>query len=308
MDISNTKDRIDIDENTIHALKKEDFFRPDENMHIQMSNEFPDYIGVWHKHEYIEVVYVISGEARHDIVGKTYNVKKGDLFIVNKNTPHVFYCDGDSKEPFVAYDLMFTPEFFDSSISGYHSLEVLNNSFVFHSLFGNYQASPPFFNISGSEYTAFGDLFSKIYLEYEREERGYREIIRAYLIELIITIFRLNELRDKSTGKKRNQQIVAFVVDYISDNFKSKISISDLAQMVYLSPDHLGRIFRDLTGSTISDTIQKTRIKHVCHLLTSTDKSVVDIANSCGFDDMKFFYKVFKKHVGVLPNHYRNNA
>ena len=52
----------------ICVLTKEHFFRPNENMHIQMSDEFPDYIGIWHKHEYIEVVYIISGAAIHEII------------------------------------------------------------------------------------------------------------------------------------------------------------------------------------------------------------------------------------------------
>jgi len=295
-----------IDEN-ICILTKENFFRPNENMHIQMSDEFPDYIGRWHKHEYIEVVYVISGTATHEIGGKTYSVKRGDLFIVNMNTPHVFYLDENSKETFVAYDLMFTPEFFDSSISGYHSLEVLNNSFMFHSLFSEREEMPPFFSVSGSEYTLFGELFNKIYLEHKRGEKGYREIIRAYLIELIITIFRLDEIKIKTKGNLRNRQIVNFVQGYISENFKAKISVNELAQTVYLNPDYLGRIFRSETGTTISDTIQKVRVENVCSLLASTHKSISEIAQMSGFDDMKFFYKVFKKHMGILPGEYRKH-
>jgi len=293
--------------NMMYVLTKEHFFRPDENIHIQMSNEFPDYIGVWHKHEYIEVVYVISGRAVHEIDGNIYNVKQGDLFIVNMNTPHVFHIEESEKEPFVAYDLMFTPEFFDSSMSGYHSLEVLNNSFMFHSLFVNRKEMPPFFRVSGSEYTAFGELFNKIYLEHKRGDIGYREIIRAYLIELIITIFRLDEMKIKNKGKLRDSQIVNFIICYISENFSTKISVSNLAQTVYLNADYLGRIFKSHTGCTISTMIQKVRVEHACNMLQSTEKSIAEISVSCGFEDKKFFYTVFKKHMGVLPGEYRKS-
>lgn len=289
--------------NKICVLTKEDFFRPDENMHIQMSNEFPDYIEVWHKHEYIEVVYVISGRATHEIGGKIYDVKRGDLFIVNMNTPHVFNVDEKEKEQFVAYDLMFTPEFFDSSISGYHSLEVLNNSFMFHSLFASKVS--PFFSVSESECTAFGELFNKIYLEHRGKKKGYIEIIRAYLIELIITIFRLNETSVNKSANMRNKQIVNFIVNFINENYMSPLSVSELSRMVYLSSDYLGRIFRTHTGCTISDMIQKVRIEHACNVLASTDASIANVLNSCGFEDKKFFYKVFKKHMGVLPGEYR---
>lgn len=300
------KDCIENCDGDICVLKKEDFFKPNENIHIQMSNEFPDYIGKWHKHKYIEVVYVISGRATHRLVEKTYDVSRGDLFIVNMNTPHVFECFGEDAEPFVAYDLMFTPEFFDSAISGYNSLEALGNSFVFHSLFSCEEVTP-YFNISGKEYTVFGDLFNKIYLEHKGEKKGYREIIRAYLIELIITIFRLNESANKNEGKKKNRQIASFVINYVKENFKSKISLTDLAKTVYLTPDHLGRIFRETTGMTIGNMIQKVRLDNACSLLANTDKSIAEIASLSGFNDMKFFYKVFKQTIGSLPSEYREN-
>lgn len=296
-----------MESNKICVLTKENFFRPNENIHIQMSDEFPDYIGKWHKHEYIEVVYVISGTAMHKIGEKTYNVKKGDLFIINMNTPHVFYLDEKSEGTFVAYDLMFTPEFFDSSMSGYHSLEVLNNSFMFHSLFSGRGEMPPYFSISGSEYRNFGELFNKIYLEHKRGEIGYREIIRAYLIELIITIFRLDEMKIKNKGKLRDKQIVNFIISYISENFSSKISVSNLARTVYLNSDYLGRIFKSYMGCTISAMIQKVRIEHACNMLRSTEKSIAEVSVLCGFEDKKFFYTVFKKHMGILPGEYRKH-
>ena len=291
------------------VLKKENFFKDGENVHIQKSSNHPDYIGIVHSHEYIEVIYVLSGRAIHEIDGKKYNVKRGDLFIVNINTPHVFYIDKTFEEPFVAYDLMFTPEFFDSAMGGYHPLEALNNSFMFHSLFSERQDFPPFFSITGSQYNAFGELFNKIYLEQKTCKKGWREIIRAYLLELIITIYRLDEEKVKSVGNNeiRTRQIINFITDYINENYYQKLSVSELAKTVYLNPDYLGRIFKKQTGLSISETIQKVRIERACNLLATTDKTISNIAFLCGFEDMKFFYNVFKKRMGILPSKYRKN-
>lgn len=289
----------------ITVLTKEHFFRPNENMHIQRSDEFPDYIGIWHKHEYIEIVYVISGHAVHKIGDKVYQVKRGDLFIVNKNTPHSFCVEKTSGEPFVAYDLMFTSEFFDSSMSGYQPLETLKNSFMFHSLFAGRTQIPPFFSVTGKEYTQFGEIFNKIYLEHRGREKGYSEIIRAYLLQLIITIFRLDEKKTNIPQNTRSQRIVYFIIDYINENYQSPISVSELSKKVYLHADYLGRLFRRFTGTTITAMIQKVRIENACNLLTTTDQSISEIAFSCGFEDSKFFYTVFKKFMGVSPGVYR---
>ncbi len=55
----------------------------------------------------------------------------------------------------------------------------------------------------------------------------------------------------------------------------------------------------------VSGMIQKVRVDHACRMLSDTKRTISDISHSCGFDDIKFFYKVFKKQIGVLPGEYR---
>lgn len=295
-------------QNDIRVLTKQDFFMSDTNFHIQMSNEFPDYIGIVHKHKFIEVVYIISGTAVHEIQGKTYPAKRGDLFIINMGTSHAFHCQPELSEPFVAYDLKFTPEFFDQSVTGYHALEDLSSSFMFYSLFHEQEDFSPYLSVSGSSYTMFGELFNKIYLEHRAQEKGYIEIIRAYLVELIITIFRIVEASANNAGASQKKHLISYVNDYINKNYSRHISIQELADKVYMNRDYLGRIFRESTGVTISTMIQKVRIERTCCLLSTTDRTVTDIAAACGFDDMKFFYKTFKKFMGILPGEYRKRT
>lgn len=298
---------MNVSKENIDVLTKENFFRENENVHIQLSDEYPDYIGVWHTHDYIEVVYVISGSAIHEIDGKRYQAQRGDLFIVNMHTPHVFYLDENSEEPFSCYDLMFTPEFFDESLTGYKALESLNRSYVFYSLFSEHREIAPFYSVTGRDITMFGELFNKIYLEHRTQEKGYTEIIRAYLLQLIITIFRIDSKENDASTKNKNNRVVSYIIDYINANYGTHISVNKLAKEVFLHPDYLGRVFRDATGMTISTMIQKVRIEKACYFLSTTDWNIADIAHKCGFDDAKFFYTVFKKRMGTLPGEYRKN-
>lgn len=292
-------------ETPVQVVAKEKFFRSNENVHIQLSQEFPDYIGIVHKHEFIEMVYILSGTAKHCVDGEYLPVKRGDLFIINAGTPHAFIVEPEETKNFVAYDLMFTPAFFDQSAAGNDGIEVLNGSFMFYSLFSGRQERQPYFSVSGSTYTVFGELFNKIYMEHRGREKGYQEIIRAYLLQLIIMIFRMDDASGRQTDKNRNHRAVEYVLGYIKTNFDKHISIQELADKVYLSRDYLGRCFRDATGLTISAMIQKIRVEQACYLLSATNRTVADIAASCGFEDMKFFYAVFKKQMGLLPGEYR---
>ncbi len=283
------------------------FFSPGENFHIQISTDFPDYVGILHRHEYIEVVYVISGTATHMIEDKTYKVKRGDLYIINVNTAHMFCDSKKNQEPLVVYDLMFTPEFFDKALTGSRTIEELDGSYMFRSLFQGRAGTDASFGVSGSLYTMFSELFNRIYHEYRNQDKGYMEIIRAYLLQVVITAIRMDEASANGSTAFNKKQAVKSVIDYIEEHFYTHISVQDLADKVFLNPDYLGRIFKEITGETISTRIQKVRIRHACQMLQATQRTVADIASACGFSDTKFFYSVFKKHMGMLPGDFRRN-
>lgn len=296
-------------EKDILVLRQKDLFREGEPIRIQMSSEFPDYIGRLHKHKFIEVVYILSGTAVHEVEGEARKVGKGDLFIINTDTPHIFKPVDDPSDPFLSYDLLFTPEFFDASLVGERSIESLNDSYVFYSLFGGGEnRKTPYFSVSGKSYTAFGELFHRIYLEYCGREKGYMEIIRGYMIQLIVTIFRLNEVSVGERSLRKTSRPVKFVLEYIRRNYSRRISTSDLAEKVYFNADYLARIFKEYTGCSITETVQRVRVENVCKLLSTTEKTILEIASECGFEDMKFFYKVFKKQMGILPGDYRRQT
>lgn len=280
------------------------FFRPGECFHIQMSTEFPDYMGIPHSHEYIEIVYVISGTAVHWLQDASYPVKRGDLCIVNVNTVHMFCPDPASAEPLVVYDLMVTPEFFDQSLAGGRTLEDLGGSYLFRSL-PKGQGADTGFGVSENLYSKFSELFSRMYDEYHRRAIGYTEIIRAYLLQVVITAIRMNTETETRGGAFSREKLVKRVMDHMEACFQQPITLRELADTVHLSPDYLGRIFRETTGQTVSTYLQKLRLHKACQLLVTTRRTVADIASACGFGDAKNFYCIFKKHLGMPPGSYR---
>ena len=294
--------------NGIPVFTEQSFLRPEDKVYIHMSSEYPDFVGVLHSHEYIEIVYILSGSAKHVVGDSCVTAQKGDLFIINPDVPHAFYGNTDSKETFCAYDLMFVPDFIDVDLINGGDFTALGSSYLFYSMFPQEKAVGADLHLSNNSYSDFGELFNKIYMEHRGQEKGYLEIIRAYLLQLIITIFRMDDSSNRQAGLSRNRQAVNYIQDYIRMNYMRPISVQELADRVYLSRDYVGRLFRDATGMTITAMIQKVRIDHVCEMLTATDRTIVDIAASCGFEDMKFFYSVFKKQKGMLPADYRRQG
>jgi len=292
----------------VPVLTSENFFRPGESVFIHISDDYPDFVGVLHKHTFIEIVYVISGQATHVVGNHQTTASKGDLFIINYDTPHAFYGDKNAKEPFINYDLLFTPDFFDSSMIGANHFETLGSSFLFYSLFPEEQRIGPDLQLSGSSYNIFGELFNKIYLEYNNREKGYIHIIRAYVVELIIKIFRKMDKLSCDAISHKQKQVVNTALEYLHNNFSTHVTLEDLASKIFLSKDYFGRLFRDVTGMPVSTLLQQIRIEEACKLLATSDRKIVDIAEYCGFNDIKSFYNAFKKANGLTPGEYRNKS
>lgn len=296
-------------EDGIPVFTAGNFFRPGESVYIHISSEFPDFVGVLHKHEFIEIVYILSGQGRHIAGEKVSPANKGDLFIVNYDTPHAFHGDESCAEAFTAYDLMFTPDFFDASMIDSTSFESLRSSYLFYSLFPEEQEFKPDLQLSGHSYYLFGDIFNKIYLEYKGMEKGYINMIRAYVIELILKILRKMESSatapDSRAVSARQTETINMALDYLRNNYNTHITLEQLAAQTFLSKDYFGKLFKDVTGFPVSVLLQKIRIDHACVMLAKTNRTIADIAESCGFNDMKFFYSLFEKTMNLTPGEYR---
>ena len=298
----------DVCSEEIREFTCEDFFNPGEGVYIHMSSEFPKFVGVRHKHRFIEIVYIISGKATHVVGDHRYGVSKGDLSIVNYETPHAFFVDLNYAEIFDAYDLMFTPDFLDLSLIEDAGFEELASSFLFNSLFPEKQTIGPDLQLSGSSYNIFGDMFKKIYNEYKAKEKGYINIIRAYLIELVIIVFRRMNATARHAISYRHVRVINTALDYLRKNYNTHLTIKDLAARSFLSKDYFGRTFQEITGLSFRVMLRQIRVEHACKLLLSTDMNVLGIAEECGFSDIKSFYNCFKKTTGITPGRYRNKA
>jgi len=293
------------DNQGVPVFTAESMFRPGENVYIHMSADLPEFVGIPHKHTFLEIVYVISGSAIHETAANSYVVSRGDIVIVNYDTPHAFH-ELSGQEPFTAYDLMFTPDFLDTSLIFANDFQELCSSFLFYSLFPQQQSIGPDLHLTGSSYGAFGELFNRIYLEFTGRQKGYLGLMRAYVTELIIKLFRRMESTIEGKLSPRQKESVASAVTYLRENYHKHITLESLAMHIFLHKDYLNRIFREATGLPVNAFLQKLRVEEACHLLVSTDMTVAEISDACGFGDVKAFYGGFKRIMHTTPGKYRN--
>ncbi len=292
----------------VKQLHSKDYFKDGEQVYIHIGHERWKNIDVMHKHDFIEIVYVISGSARHFMGDINYEIRKGDLIIVNYGVPHAFIPLKDSGEPFSTYDLLFTTELFEITTMEGSDFSALASSYLFYSLFSDDESLNNSLNLIRSGSKEFYDIFSKIYDEYTERKSGFMNMIRAYLIMLITKIFREIDRKTKSTTTKEQKDVVNKAIEYMKQNFNTPINLDNLVADIFLSKDYFRQLFKNTTGMSVTDFIQKTRIEEASRLLLTTDRPVFDIAGDCGFMDVTFFYKTFKKLTGKTPSEFRKRG
>ena len=111
--------------------------------------------------------------------------------------------------------------------------------------------------------------------------------------------------KEKDSGKIPNL-FVQKAADYIKLNYSEKISIKEIADQLYLSPNYLSELFKKHTGKTISEYLTDYRLEKVCQLLDHAEYRVGDVSGMVGIHDGRYFSNMFKKKYGMTPTEYRN--
>lgn len=110
----------------------------------------------------------------------------------------------------------------------------------------------------------------------------------------------------QSLSKTHSHAIVDQVRRKIEERYKEQISISTLAEEVYLTPTYLCVLFKQTTGSTINEYLTMTRLEKAKQLLADSSIKLYDVCYEVGYLSPSYFSRLFKKYVGISPSEYRN--
>lgn len=102
------------------------------------------------------------------------------------------------------------------------------------------------------------------------------------------------------------KDLAARAKNHINQNYMQDIVVKDLAGRLAIHPSYLSTIFKKETGRTISNYITEVRIEKACGLLKDTNASISEISQKVGYNDLLYFYKVFKKITGKTTMEFRN--
>ncbi len=248
-----------------------------------------------HLHDFIEFSVVVSGSGIHRIWNKTYECKKGDVFILNTGVPHSYFGNAGGDFPTVLNVL------FDEKLLAHNK----NKSFCF----GIFEKDPmiAYIRLSLDQLKKVCSICDTIKEELINKDVFWQENSVAYLKNLLITLSRLtSKEKELQPHTQKQSALVSRAVRLTLENYyKQDFTLDCLAKTLFVSKSHLSKLLYKECGEHFADYVKNLRIKRSATLLSNTNLSNSQIIEDCGFKDIPTFYKNFKKVYGVTPKQYR---
>ena len=145
----------------------------------------------------------------------------------------------------------------------------------------------------------------------EEKPYAYEVQVKAMLYGMFASIFEQNAFHvqyDEHIGNPKNAEKIKKVVNFIYNNYNQKISIEDLSQLLNYSPYYFSRFFKELTGRTPIDYLNRYRIFRASELLRTSEASISEAAAAAGFENLSYFIRMFRKYNNCTPSMYRKRG
>ncbi len=113
------------------------------------------------------------------------------------------------------------------------------------------------------------------------------------------------QLQHQSENNKTNHHIIHEVKVFIDIHYADNLTLFSIAEKFYISPNYLNELFRKKTKITFLHYLTTVRMEKAKQLLLSTYSKVYEICNQVGYEDPKYFRKIFEKTVGLNPSGFK---
>ncbi|PYY25334.1 AraC family transcriptional regulator [Paenibacillus illinoisensis] len=311
--MTKTVDHDDIyNPNLVNHAKKAPAHHSSASEHFQGS--FPLFVNRYyegfelreHDHEYLEIVYVMSGEGYHYVGEHMERASKGCLYILPIGTSHILRPrDASSKNSLMVYNLCIRTEFVSELqrwLSPYSTTAELWSIF---------EGKPGCHVMVQDKSMKFSRSFEQLHREFEEKQPGYEASMFSILLQLAVQLGRqLNQRANNNSEAKPSEarrSDMDTVVDYINQHIADAMTLNQLAKDIGVSRRHFIRLFQQRIGMGFSEYLQHKRMELACQLLMETDDKIDTIAKSTGYRDITHFRRVFRKLMGTSPSHYRKS-
>ncbi len=245
-----------------------------------------------HLHNEIELICVEEGSISCLIEGETIELSAGMLLLVNKGVTH--------KISPLSYPEKFT--YIQIDIDSLSRTLLPDEERILYSFLGGKKVVRYVVDKKESE---LGEIFSSILREADKKESAFEFYIKANILWLIAYMSRNGLLPFEQAGDSLKLRKIIDVIKFVDRNYNNQITLEDACSICGISKCYFCRLFKELTGSSFTEYLNFVRLSYVERELSSTDKSISEIAFDSGFTSIQYFNRTFKKYKKCTPKAYR---
>lgn len=252
-----------------------------------------------HWHEELEIVYVQNGRAVYMIDFETYIVEQGDILIIPPASLHSF--EQYHNESFNAATIIFSQNMINGNLVDICSAKYIVPIFQNEIYLTTYIPKADVHNQPLAEYMLHAVQ------EHINRDTAYELRIRIDFLNIIQYCFQqqLYTKVKRSVSSTRTMAQIKTITNYIEEHYADKITLEDLAALANISVYHLSHIFKNCTGQSPNEYLNFYRLTKAANKLTSEDTPILTIAIECGYNNISYFNRVFKRRYGITPKAYR---
>ncbi len=241
----------------------------------------------FHWHNHIEILYVLEGKIDFKVEQRKYLLTEGDMIIINSEIIHSSKLCGHAR-----YILLQVP------LSAFEGVYDEIENVVLKEKPTNEESEKLFSYLS---------LMLKS-VDDQRQENKIKFISLLYdFFYLQLTSYKVEQ---KKSGMSSYYGInrISPIMAYVEKEFRNKITLSEVAEILNVTPEHMCRLFKKYTDMTFNEYLMSLRISAFYQMLQNTNQKISVILEECGITNYKVFIREFKKTFGKTPEMIRNET
>lgn len=229
------------------------------------------------------LIYCTEGQGRVKIEKERYSIGPNDFFIIPKGIGHVY--ETTESNPWTIYWIHFTGQNADSMVNDIKS---------------KLNGCKDFVHFSEKRIALFENIYHQLERGYSVENMEYSSLCFYHFLGSFVH-------HDKFDTDKTNADmgVVNRVIDYMTDNIQTTLSLKQIAADLNISASHLSFLFKQKTGYPPMEYVNQLKLQKACQYLMFTAMRIKEITLEIGMNDPFYFSRFFKRQMGMSPQAYR---
>jgi len=246
-----------------------------------------------HRHSFYHFVVFTSGGGSHSIDFNKYEVEPWQIYFMSPGQIHTWNFDSDVD----GYIVNFEADFFQSFLLKPDYLEGF--SFFAGADHANVQNLPP------AVRTDVETVCKQLYAQVNEAENKNIDFQRVLLLSLLMLVEQQATTKQSQQFQTHNMVVLRNFQKLVEAHYLHKRMPKDYAEMLFITPNHLNAICKELIGAQAGEVIRERILLEAKRLLVSGEVNISQIANELNFNDNSYFTKFFKKYTGLTPEQFK---